>query len=129
MSVPDTRQIIGDSIPFTYYNGSEYVDSSATYLDYITSLREYSENPAGFVTGVTYLRYAYTATGINSSPNFIQFRIQPTYSIYDTEYLYTCFGLSRVTNLSISPSAYQSPNTDWYIAGSNINFSNSNQTP
>lgn len=128
MSVSDTRQIIGDTIPFTYYNGSNYVDSNATYLDYVTSLSESSENPAGYVVGVTYLRYSYNASGINSSPNFIQFRILPTYSIYDTEYLYTCFALSRITNMSISPSAYQSPNTDWYIAGSNINFANQNQT-
>ena len=128
MSVSETRQVIGDSIPFTYYNGSNYVDSTATYVDYDTSLSEVSESPSDFVVGVTYLRYAYTAMGINSSPNFIQFRILPTYSIYDTEYLYTCFALSRLTNFTISPSAYQSPNTDWYIGGSNVNFANHNQS-
>lgn len=128
LGVSDTRALIGDSIPFTYYNGQNYVDSTATYLDSVTSLSETSEAPAGFVSGVTYLRYSYNASGINSSPNFIQFRILPTYSIYDTEYLYTCFALSRVTLSSISPAAYQSPNTDWYVAGSSINFANRNET-
>lgn len=128
LTVQETRDFIGSSIPFTYYNGSQYVDAVATYDSSDTCTAETSENPAGFPVGATFLRYRFQANNINSSPNYITFRITPTYSIFDTEYLYTCFAVTKYTSQNVSSSAYQSPNSDWFISGSNINFANRNET-
>lgn len=128
MTVQETRDFIGSSIPFTYYNGSQYVDAVATYDSSDICTAETSENPAGFPVGATFLRYRFQANNINSSPNYITFRITPTYSIFDTEYLYTCFAVTKYTAQNVSSSAYQSPNSDWFISGSNINFANRNET-
>lgn len=128
LTVQETRDFIGSTIPFTYYNGSQYVDAVATYQTSVTCTAETSENPSGFPVGATFLQYNFQATGINSSPNYITFRITPTYSIFDTEYLYTCFGVTKYTSQNVSSSAYQSPNSDWFIGGSNINFANHNET-
>ena len=128
MTVAETRQFIGDHINFTYYNGSQYVDAVATYNTSVQCTAETSENPAGFPVGATFLQYNFQASGINSSPNYITFRITPSYSIFDTEYLYTCFAVTKYTAQNVSSSAYQSPNSDWFIGGSNINFANRNET-
>lgn len=128
LTVQETRDFIGSSIPFTYYNGSQYVDAVATYDSSDTCTAETSENPSGFPVGSTFLRYSYSASGINSSPNYITFRITPTYSIFDTEFLYTCFAVTKYTGQNVSSSAYQSPNSDWFIGGSNLNFANRNET-
>ena len=128
LTVQETRQFIGDRIPFTYFNGSQYVDSEAVYQGSVTSGAETSEAPAGFVSGATYLKYSVSAPGVNTSASYITFHMQPSYSIYDTEWLYTCFALVKLTAVDVSSSAYQSPNSDWYIAGSQMNFANRNET-
>ena len=128
LTVQETRDFIGSTIPFTYYNGSQYVDAVATYHSSVQCTSETSENPSGFPVGATFLQYNFQANGINSSPNYITFRITPTYSIFDTEFLYTCFGVTKYTAQNVSSSAYQSPNSDWFIGGSNVNFANHNET-
>lgn len=47
-------------------------------------------------------------TNINSSPAYVTVHCEPSYSLFDTEYIYTAFALSRTTNQGISISAYQS---------------------
>ena len=128
LTVNETREFIGSSFEVTYFNGSDYVTTTATYDSSTTFLSETSENPSGFFTGSTWLRYRMTMTGINSSPAYVTVHCEPSYSLFDTEYIYTCFALSRVTNQGISTSAYQSPNSDWYVAGSNMNFSNRSES-
>lgn len=128
MTVQETRQFIGDSFSVTYYNGSDYVTTTATYDSFTSFVSETSENPSGFFSGSSWLRYRITMNNINSSPAYVTVHLEPSYSLFDTEYIYTCFALSKVTNSSISSAAYQSPNSDWYIAGSNMNFANSSQS-
>lgn len=128
LTVNETRQFIGSSFEVTYYNGTEYVTTTATYDSSVGFLSETSENPSGFFSGSSWLRYRITATNINSSPAYVTVHCEPSYSLFDTEYIYTCFALSKSTNLGISSQAYQSPNSDWYIGGSNVNFANHNET-
>ena len=128
LTVQETRHFIGDRIPFTYFNGSQYVDSEAVYQGSVTSGSEVSESPVGFVSGATYLKYSVSAPGVNTSSSYITFHMQPSYSIYDTEWLYTCFALVKLTAVDVSSAAYQSPNSDWYIAGSQMNFANHSET-
>lgn len=109
----------------TYWNGTEYVDSVATY-DSVKSgfVAEVSESPVGFVrsTGVLWLQYTCTLTGYNNNNNYIAFRCYPSYSLYDTEYIYTCYAFSSASSIS---STYTSPSSDWYMGGTNIHFENS----
>ena len=124
LTVQETRDIIGSTIPFTYYNGSTYVESTASYGGYFTCTEEISENPCGFVAGSTFLYYT-CSNNANNNVQHITFHMEPTYSIFDTEYIYTAFGLYGPINIS---SSYQSPSSDWYISGSNVHFENSNET-
>ena len=128
LTVNETREFIGSTFEVTYYNGSDYVTTTATYDTYTTFYSETSENPSGFFTGTTWLKYSVTMSGINSSPAYVTVHCEPSYSLFDTEYVYTCFALQKVTNMGISSSAYQSPNSDWYMGGSNINFANRNES-
>lgn len=126
MTVSDTLQFIGSEIPVTYYNGSDYVTTSALYDTSVTpNFTEYSENPVDFVTSGSWLVYTFTASS-NTSPNFITVSLQPTYSLFDTTCVYTTFALSRPSN--ISAATYQSPQCNWYIGGSIHNFYNSAKT-
>ena len=123
MTVSDTLQFIGSEIPVTYYNGTDYVSTTALYDTSVTPVfTEYSENPVGFVESGSWLVYTFTAN-TNTSPDFITVSLQPTYSLFDTTCVYTTFALSRPSN--ISESTYQSPQCNWYIAGSIHNFYNS----
>lgn len=128
LTVNETREFIGSSFEVTYFDGSDYVTTTATYDSSTSFVSETSENPSGFFTGSTWLRYRVTMNNINSSPAYVTVHCEPSYSLFDTEYIYTCFALSKVTNQGISSSAYQSPNSDWYIAGSNINFANRSES-
>lgn len=123
----ETRTFLGDSMTVTYWNGSEYVDATASY-DSVKSnpngFVEVSESPVGFVSSsdVLWLQYTCTLTGYNNNNNYIAFRCHPSYSLYDTEYIYTCYAFSSASQIS---STYTSPSSDWYIGGSNIHFENS----
>lgn len=121
----ETRIFLGDSMTVTYWNGTEYVDAVATY-DSVRSngfIAEVSESPVGFVrsAGVLWLQYTCTLTGYNNNNNYIAFRCYPSYSLYDTEYIYTCYAFTSASQIS---STYTSPSSDWYIGGTNIHFEN-----
>ena len=123
----ETRIFLGDSMTVTYWNGTQYVDSVATYDSVKSSpsgFVEVSESPVGFVaaSGALWLQYTCTLTGYNNNNNYIAFRCHPTYSLYDTEFIYTCYAFSSASQIS---STYTSPSSDWYMGGSNLHFENS----
>ena len=126
MTVQETRSYIGDTIDFTYFNGSDYVDSVATYDTTVSFTSEYSTHPVGYVIsqGNIWLRYTFTHYDINSNNNYITFSARPRYSIFDTEYLYTAFAVRSTSSISVS--AYQSPQSNWYIGGTGVHFENGN---
>lgn len=125
MTASETLSFIGDSLDVTYYDGSDYRTTTALYQSTLThSLTEVSENPVGFVSaaGVPWLVYTFNPVSINTSPNYITVQLNPTYSIFDTEFLYTCVALSAGS--STPSSIYTSPSCDWYIGGSVTHFAN-----
>lgn len=132
MTVAETRQFIGDSFPVKYYTQSGYVDATAHYDSSYTAggYSETSESPLGFMVGngsVSWLFYTVSASGVNTTPTEVTCQLQPTYSIFDTEYIYTCFALSSGANAYAVPSSstYNSPTSNWYVGGSVNNFRNS----
>ena len=129
MTTSETLSFIGNSLEVTYYDGTDYQTTTALYqTSFSSALTETSESPVGFVSssGVPWLVYSFNPTRINTSPNYITVRLQPTYSIFDTNYLYTAVALSAGSN---SPaSTYTSPSCDWYIGGSVNHFENSSDS-
>lgn len=129
MTASETLQFIGNSLEVTYYDGTDYQTTTALYqTSFSSALAEVSESPVGFVSasGVPWLVYSFNPTRINTSPNYITVSLNPTYSIFDTEYLYTCVALSSGAN---TPSnTYTSPSCDWYIGGSVSHFENSSDS-
>lgn len=125
MTVAETRQYIGDTLEVRYYNGSNYVTTTATYTDGSSlNFEERSDSPVQFVAGNhLWLRYDFTATGLSLNPDYISIRIEPAFSIYDTRYVYTCLGLG--TYGRISASVYQSPICHWLKGGNVVSFENS----
>lgn len=134
MTAAETRQFIGDTFPVKYYTQNGYVETVAHYDSAYTAggYTETSENPLGFMVGgsVTWLFYSISASGVNTVPSEITCSLQPTYSIFDTEYLYTCFALSSGANANGVPSTsvYSSPTSNWYIGGTVNNFRNSSES-
>ena len=130
MTSSETLQFIGDELEVTYFNGSDYVTTTATYQSAYDPThygwQEHSESPCGFVANSLWIRYTFNAPTISSSPNYVTVRLNPTYSIFDTDFVYTAFCLS--TSGDISSATYQSPNSDWYKGGTILNFANQNET-
>ena len=124
MSATETRSYIGDSFDVTFWNGTDYVTTQAQYDSAITpNFYEYSESPVGFLGDSTvWLRYYVTAQNVNVNPQYVTVRLNPTYSIFDTEYIYSCLALSFQS--TVSSATYDSPASNWYIGGSIQNFHN-----
>lgn len=127
LTTQEALQFIGSSIPVTYYDGSGYSQTTATYDGVVTCENEVSENPVGYVlspdgvASTQYLHYTIPAVGANNNNSYVTFNLQPTYSLFDTSMVYTCFALSY----SISGLAsYQSPQANFYIGGSIHHYEN-----
>ena len=130
MTAADTLSFIGNDIEVTYYNGTGYVTTTAHYDRVVSAnVLEASENPVGFVAGssVPWLQYSFSPSGVDRSPSYITFSLTPRYSIFDTEYLYTCLALSSAMSAP-SNSTYNSPASNWYVGGSVLNFHNTSQS-
>lgn len=123
MTVSETRQFLGDSIEVSYFNGADYVSSSASYYSSGTyDFNEISESPVGFVAGShLWVQYTLYVPNLILNPDYIQIKVNPTYSIFDTEYIYTAFALSSYGRISMT---YNSPQCNWYKGGSVLNFQN-----
>lgn len=126
MTLSETQQFIGDQIPVRYFNGSDYVDAVATYAGQKqnpSGFTEYSDSPVGFVSSAPiWLMYTCSLPGANSNNDYIEFHLEPSYSIFDTEYIYTCYAFSSASQIS---TVFTSPNSDWYIGGVITHFANS----
>ena len=124
LTAAETRQYIGDTLDVTYYTNDGYVTTTASYyrvFDYYFT--EHSENPVGFVAGSgrVWLEYRCQLPGFINNNSYVGFTLNPTYSIYDTDYLYTCYAFTSKFSVS---SVYTSPSTDWYIGGTLTHFEN-----
>ena len=125
------RSIIGESFEVSYYNGSEYVTVNAYYNSYRDNPNywyaevDYDRNllPATIRSG-KFLWYTANCSGINGNdPSQFTIRLNPQYSIFDTEQLHTFIAVSSSGNMSAS--VYQSPSFRWYWDGGLVNFENS----
>lgn len=123
MTPSESLEVFGSEIGFSYYNGSDYTDSTFRYNGAVTVWGV--ENSAEFsndLTAYTYLRYiSDTVSGVIYNNNYITVDIAPSYSIFDTQQIHSCIALSTSSPVS---TVYQSPAWDWVISGQSIHAEN-----
>lgn len=125
LTAQEMHGIIGDTISGRYYNGSQYVDVTYTYLtiETIDSLQQnYISDTV--VSGRTCCVYSAANISANLSPDYITFDLQPEFTIQDTNYIYSYIGHSMTTG--ISSSVYSPPRWEWVLGGRSTVFQDSN---
>lgn len=126
----ETLEFIGTQIPVTYFDGTDYQQTVATYNTAITGNNgsaEYSTSPVGYVVDLqsprVWLEYTIPAVAANNNSAYTTFHLQPTYSIFDTTYVYTAFAMTYGSNAP-SSAVYSAPRSDWYIGGTIHHYEN-----
>lgn len=120
LPVDSARAYFGDEIACTYHTSSGNVDTIFRYYGTTT----FSDVPAysgdvSFITGSTFLLYSADLTGIIADPTQITVDIKPEYSIFDTQQIRACIGL---TGTNYSPQSFISASWDWYYDGERQHF-------
>ena len=126
----ETLEFIGAQIPVTYFDGTDYQTTVATYNTAVTGnsgSSEYSTSPVGYVVDLNsprvWLEYSIPAVAANNNSSYTTFHLQPTYSIFDTTYVYTAFAMTYGSNAP-SSAVYNAPRSDWYIGGTIHHYEN-----
>lgn len=128
MTTSDALDVFGSEIDVQYYNGSEYVDTTARYLATSTVSSCDWSDPSGYlVSGTPCLIYSFSASGLNRDPSYITVDLQPQYSLFDTEFFYSFIGTS--CSYELNTSVYQSPQWEWYVNGSRMVFEGNTVVP
>lgn len=117
--------VFGNSIPFQYFNGQSYVESSFLYdsVDTISSAgSDFS------LLGSSCLVYTATVPDLVANKEYITVDISPSYSIFNTTQIHTAILLStgvRTSYANGGPSTvFQSPTWEWYIGGQRYLYGN-----
>lgn len=126
MSEADTVALFGDTIGITYMDSSGVYHSVSAYYTQspeILGLANQWNDATGYtISGRYFLPYQFQTEGtLNAEPRNITVDISCQYSIFDTEFIYTCAAIpcDYTTNIS----AYNSPTWDWVWSGSQVQFS------
>ena len=130
LTANETLQFIGSEIPVTYFDGTNYQQTVATYdSSFSWSVTENTTDPVGFMSGrqTVWLDYTLPKGTFYNNASYTTFDLQPTYSLFDTQFVYTCFGMSYGSS-SPSFTTYNSPQSDWYIGGTVHHFENNNES-
>lgn len=121
MTPTETRQIFGDSFAGKFFNGSDYTDVTFRYSGVTSVYSSGWVDPDNYmVAGRDVIVYSAGASGVNSNANYITVDVQPEYSLFDFNVLYTAIGVSNSYSQNIS--AFQSPFWRWHIGGEDMSF-------
>lgn len=127
MTPQDALSVFGSQIHAKYYNGTDYTDFVFTYdsVQTVSSVYSSVSYPDSVYSGAQYLEYRVSVSDLpsyNTDINYITVDISPTYSIFDTEFIYSFVALTDYGSVS---TAYQSPSCDWVWNGRNVHIENS----
>lgn len=121
LSTSESLQVFGASFEVTYYNGSDYVQTIASYTDGTRTLQSAAgEIPAG----VECLQYTAPVVDLSHNPEYITCDIRPLYSVFGTTQIHTAVFAYCTTPVSTPP--YQSPDWRWLVSGSEQVFHGTN---
>lgn len=118
--------MIGDTIDFTYYNGSSYVDTSASFSH--SGTIQTLNSSGNYVSGIPCLFY-YTdiVDDINTNRNYDTVTVHPNFYFQNISSLsfsiYCSTGVAPQYSNVVSSSTYRSPSVDFFVDGSRIHQS------
>lgn len=112
----DFLNMIGTEIEFEYYNGSDYSTSVFRYVNTITNGGfEALDSSYSYISSQPFLLFRCdTPSDLSFDPTAITVKLDPIYSIIDTEQINTWIALSA--SGPVSSDAYQSSTWDWYYS-------------
>lgn len=106
------RSYIGDTISFTYWDGTAYQQGTAQYSGTETVSGLWSENSSDvIVNGAVVLKYYATGVNYKNTQGYVTIDASPLYSITNTTQVHAFIGVS--THNIISSDTYNSPQWDW----------------
>ena len=129
MTAQEALNVFGSSIPFQYYNGSDYTSGTFIYNRTLTqsAYNVNSANNSYTFEGNVWLEYSFNQfNNYSTNPQYISIDISPLYSIFDTTQIHSCIALS--SSSAVSDSVYQSPSWDWVYNGSSVHIENLDTT-
>lgn len=112
----DFLNMIGTEIEFEYYNGSGYVTSVFRYVNtQANGGFEALDSSYSYISSQPFLLFRCdTPSDLSYDPTAITVKLDPIYSIIDTEQINTWIALSA--SGPVSSDAYQSSTWDWYYS-------------
>lgn len=111
----DYLDMIGRELEFTYYTSSGYETSVFRYVNTIQSGFSVSDSSYSYINSQPFLLFrADTPSNLSYDPTAITVRLDPVYSIIETEQINTWIALS--SGQAINSDAYQSSTWDWYYS-------------
>lgn len=121
MDATESLQVFGSNFTVTYYNGTDYVDTTASYTG---NVRELASSVGDLPQGLMCLQYTAPVTNLNLNPSYITVQFMPQYSILNTTQIHTgLFCYTSQSSAAVPP--YQTPDWRWIINGNEQVFSGS----
>lgn len=118
MDTQESLAVFGNTFTITYYNGSDYIDATATYTG---STRQLQDSVGDLPIGLECLQYTAPVSNLSTNPQYITCRFFPQYSINQTSQIHTALFLyAGITSAAVPP--YHTPTWDWIINGSDTQF-------
>lgn len=117
MDTTEALQVFGSSFQVTYYNGTEYVNTTAIYTN---GTRTLQDDVGQYPAGAACLQYTAPVENLNHNPEYITLDIKPEYSIFNTSQLHTAIMVYCTSSAAVPP--YQTPQWRWTVNGSESIF-------
>lgn len=117
MDTAEALQVFGSSFTVTYYNGSEYVETTASYTN---GTRTLQNNVGDYPSGAECLQYTAPVVNLSHNPEYITLDLRPQYSIFNTSQLHTAIMIYCTSSASVPP--YQTPDWRWTVNGNESVF-------
>lgn len=114
----ETLDLFGQSIDITYFDGQNFVDTTASYYRPATCETDYSDYVHSGLTG---LFYVFSSSSSYNNNDYVSVRLQPQWSILDTHQIHCVLAVgTSVTQLS--SAAFDAPGWVWHVAGNRVRY-------
>lgn len=113
----ETLSLFGNSFEVTYYNGSDYVSTTASYNSVGTVSSSISEYVHSGLNGLVYTFSVFFPGGSAvNNPDYISIDISPYWSVYDTYQIHSVIAAGG-WGQTIAVPPFHSPQWRWHIDG------------
>lgn len=117
------QDLVGDTLDFTYYDGTNYVDSTAYFEK--TATIQTLDSSGNYVSGIPcLLYYADVINPVNTNRNYDTVTIHPNFYFQNISSLsfsfYCSTGIGTQYSNVVSKDTYRSPSVDFFVDGSRV---------